>query len=87
MTEPEKRRQELCQRMQHLFGVKNCLPQALWRPTVLAYTNSLMQKLLHGLCDRFTIVRGLEGWKFQLDSCHCQLIDQDGALQASQSHY
>ena len=46
-----------------------------------------MEKPLHRACDRFTVVHRLEKRQLRLDSCHYQPIDQDGALQASQSHY
>ena len=46
-----------------------------------------MEGPLYGLRDRLTVVRRLEGQQLQLDSCHCRPIDQDGALQASQSHH
>ena len=83
LAEPEEKGRGLCPRMWHLSGFKGCPPQALWRPTVFAFTNSLMEGSLHGLCDRFTIIRGLERWQLWLDPCHCQPIDQDGVLWAS----
>ena len=82
-----ERRQELCPRMRRLSGFKSRLSQALWRLTVLAYTNSLMEKPLHRLLHRLTVLYGLEKQQLWLDSCHCQPIDQDGALRASQSHH
>ena len=87
LAKPEKRLQKLCPRMWRLFGFKNRPPQAIWRPAVLACTDSSIERPLHGLCDRLTVVRGLEGQQLWLNSCHCWPIDQDGTLQASQSYY
>ena len=87
LAKPEERRQKLCPRMWRLSDFKSRLSQAIWRPAVLACTNSSMEGPLHGLRDRLTVVRGLEGRQLWLNSRHCRPIDQDGALRASQSHH
>ena len=87
LAEPEERHRELCLRIQCLSGFKSYLLQALWRLAVLTYTNLLIERPLHGLCDRLTVIHGLEKQQLRLDPCHCQPIDQDGALWASQSYY
>ena len=82
-----ERRQKLCPRIWRLSDFKSHPSQAIWRPAVLAFTDSTMEGPLHGLCDQLTIVRGLEKQQIWLDSCYCRPINQDGVLQTSQSHH
>lgn len=39
----------------------------------------LLERHFDRLCDRFTIVRQLEGRQLYLDSCYCQSFNQNGA--------
>ena len=73
--------------MRRLSDFKSRPPQALRRPAVLVFTNPSMERPLHGLCDRPAVIRKLEGRQLRLDPRHYRLIDQDGALQTSQSHH
>ena len=73
--------------MWHLSDFKNCPLQVLWRPTVLTWTDSLMEGPLDRLCDRFTAFCWLEERQLRLDSRHSRPLDQDGALWASQGHH
>ena len=83
MAKLEERYQELYPRMQRLSDFKTRPSQVLWRPTVPAYTKPLIEGPLHRLCDQLIVVRRLKERQLQLDPRHCQLIDQDGVLQAS----
>ena len=73
--------------MWRLSDFKSCPPQALWKPTVLACTNSPLEEPLNRLCDGFTAFCWLEGRQLRLDSRHSRPLDQDGALWASQGHH
>ena len=61
LAKSEEGRWDLCQRIWHLSDFKKHPPQALWKLTVFAYTNSSMGRPFHRLCDWLTIVRRLEG--------------------------
>ena len=87
LAESEERCWELCPGMWRLSGFKSRPPQALWRLAVIACTDSLMEKLFHRFRDRLIVVRRPEEQQLWLDCHHCWLIDQDGALQASQSYH
>ena len=87
LAKPEEGRRGLCQRMWRLSGFKSCPPQALWRSTVLACTDSPMEGPLDGLRDGFTAFCWLEGRQLRLDSRHSRPLDQDSALWASQGHH
>ena len=73
--------------MWRLSGFEGSQTLALWWPAVFTYTDTLVEGPLHGLCDWITVVFWLERRQLWLDSRNCQLVDQDGALQASQSHH
>ena len=75
LVKPEERRRKLCLGMQRLSSFKNHPPQALWRPAVFAYINLSMKRPLHRLCDRLTVIRGLEGRQLRLNPRHCQPVD------------
>ena len=87
MTKPEERRRELCLRMRRLSDFKGRPPQVPWRPAALAYTDSSIEGPLHRPRDQLTVIHGLEKRQLQLDSRHCQPIDEDNALQAGQNHH
>lgn len=66
--------------MQYISSFQSCLPQALLKFTITTSSYILLKRSLLRVYDKFTIICQLQGWQPELDSCHCQMFDQNNIL-------
>ncbi len=86
LADTTTKRWGLRQGLQHLFGFKGSLLQALQRSSIIAHSNLLVERSVNRLCYRPPNLSRSERWQLRLDIGYCWLAYKNSILWANQSH-